>query len=54
MRKYIIMGAYYPTNANEAMLPGKNINHRLPCNVIVYEDGKKTVLSVYDRQLLCR
>ncbi len=54
MRKYVIMGAYYSTNANEAILPEGIINHRLPCNVIIYEDVNKTVLHVYDRQVSYR
>jgi uncharacterized protein (DUF302 family) len=46
MRKYIILGACNPQNAHNAILAEENIGLMLPCNVIVYEKGSKTVLSV--------
>ena len=46
MKKYIILGACNPPNAYKAILAEKNIGLMLPCNVIVYEKGGKTVLSV--------
>jgi uncharacterized protein (DUF302 family) len=46
MRKYIILGACNPQNAHKAILAEENIGLMLPCNVIVYEKGSKTVLSV--------
>ena len=45
-RKYIILGACNPSNAHKAILAEENIGLMLPCNVIVYEKGRKTVLSV--------
>ena len=45
-RKYIILGACNPSNAHKAILAEENIGLMLPCNVIVYEKGSKTVLSV--------
>jgi uncharacterized protein (DUF302 family) len=46
MSKYIILGACNPPNAYQAILTEENIGLLLPCNVIVYEKGGKTVLSV--------
>lgn len=45
-RNYIILGACNPPNAYKAILAEENIGLMLPCNVIVYEKGGKTVLSV--------
>lgn len=46
MGKYIILGACNPPNAYQAILIEENIGLMLPCNVIVYEKGGRTVLSV--------
>lgn len=46
MRKYIILGACNPLNAYKAIQTEENIGLMLPCNVIVYEKGSRTVLSV--------
>ena len=46
MNKYIILGACNPPNAYKPILAEENIGLMLPCNVIVYEKGSRTVLSV--------
>ena len=46
MNKYIILGACNPPNAYKAILAEENIGLMFPCNVIVYERGGKTILSV--------
>jgi uncharacterized protein (DUF302 family) len=46
MEKYIILGACSPPNAYKAILTEENIGLMLPCNIIVYVKGGKTVLSV--------
>lgn len=45
MSKYTILGACNPANAYQAILREENIGLLLPCNVIVFEKGGKTVLS---------
>ena len=46
MKKYIILGTCNPPHAYKAILVEENIGLMLPCNVIVYEKGSKTVLSI--------
>jgi uncharacterized protein (DUF302 family) len=46
MRKFIILDACDSQNAYKAILTEENIGFILPCNVIVYEKGSKTVVSV--------
>ena len=45
-KKYIILGACNPPSAHQAILAEENIGLMLPCNVLVYEKGHKTVLSI--------
>jgi len=45
-RKYLILGACNPVFAHRAILAEENIGLMLPCNVLVYEKGQKTVLAV--------
>jgi uncharacterized protein (DUF302 family) len=44
-KKYMILGARNP-HAHKSILAEENIGLMLPCNVIVYEKGDKTVLSI--------
>ena len=45
-KKYVILGACNPANAHKAIEAEENIGLMLPCNVIVYEKGGGTVVSV--------
>jgi uncharacterized protein (DUF302 family) len=47
-RKYVILGACNPTMAHKALSTELDIGLLLPCNVIVYEDGKSSVVSAID------
>ena len=44
--RYEILGACHPASAHEAILVEENIGLMLPCNVIVYEKGNRTVISM--------
>ena len=45
-KRYVILGACSPPNAFKSVQAEENIGLMLPCNVIVYERGGRTVLSV--------
>ncbi len=45
-KKYVILGACNPSSAHKAILAEENIGLMLPCNVIVYEKGNKTIISI--------
>ena len=44
-KQYVILGACNPASAREAILAEEEVGLLLPCNVIVYEKGGKTVVS---------
>lgn len=47
-RRYVILGACNPHLAHRALQTEREIGLILPCNVIVYEEGIGSVVSVID------
>ena len=45
-KDYVILGACSPSHAHQAILEEEDIGLLLPCNVIVYEQEDKTVVSI--------
>lgn len=46
--KYIILGACNPPFAYEALKAEMQIGLLMPCNVIIYEKGGKTIVSAFN------
>jgi uncharacterized protein (DUF302 family) len=51
-KKYSILGACNPHFAHEALTSDDEAGLFLPCNVIVYEKGDKTVISIFNPDLM--
>lgn len=47
-RRYKILGACNPTYAHQALQADLGAGVMLPCNVLVYEDGNRTVVTAVD------
>ena len=53
-KKYTILGACNPPIAHRALLEEEELGLILPCNIIVYEKGDKTVVSVFDPMIMTK
>jgi uncharacterized protein (DUF302 family) len=51
-RRYLILGACNPPLAHRALLTDLEIGLLLPCNVIVYEDGAGSIVSIADPEAM--
>jgi uncharacterized protein (DUF302 family) len=45
-KKYVILGTSHSPSIHQCILAEENIGLMIPCNIILYEKDKKTVLSV--------
>jgi len=53
-RRYIILGACNPPFAYKSLQAEEEIGLLLPCNVVVYEKGDKTVVSAFDPMVMMK
>jgi uncharacterized protein (DUF302 family) len=50
--KYVILGACNPPYAYKALIADQSIGLLLPCNVVVYENNNKTIVSIFDPMMI--
>jgi uncharacterized protein (DUF302 family) len=53
-KRYMILGACNPPFAHQALQAEEEIGLLLPCNVVVYEKGDKTVVSAFDPMMMLK
>jgi uncharacterized protein (DUF302 family) len=53
-KNYTILGACNPPLAHQALQTEEELGLLLPCNVIVYEKDDKTVVSVFDANVMTK
>lgn len=51
-KKYTILGACNPPLAHQALQVEEELGLLLPCNIVVYEKDEKTVISVFDPNIM--
>lgn len=51
-KKYTILGACNPKLAHRALGVEEELGLLLPCNVVVYEKDNKTVISIFDPNIM--
>ena len=51
-KKYTILGACNPPLAHQALQVEEKLGLLLPCNIVVYEKEEKTVISVFDPNIM--
>ena len=53
-KKYTILGACNPPLAYKALQKEEQLGLLLPCNIVVYEKGNNTVVSVFDPMIMTK
>jgi uncharacterized protein (DUF302 family) len=51
-KKYMILGACNPSLAHKALQKEEELGLLLPCNILIYEKGDETVVSVFDPMIM--